>query len=89
MSRATQYQILATKPDGNVFEVGFSRIKSRDGIVRCIRRRAEHFIAVSGVSRDAVFHYAGSKTLLVEDWTVTYSGRTLRDVEFKAQKEAA
>ena len=81
MSRPTQYQIIATKPDGSVFEVGFSRIKSRDGIVRCIRRRAEHFMAVSGVARDAHFAFAGAKTLLVEGWTVTYSGRTLRHVE--------
>jgi len=83
----TQYQIIAQNVvDNREFHVGFSRIPSADGILRTIRRRVDFWLQQTGLPRNATYHKFASTPkgcgIVAGNWHVSYSGKTLRDLEF-------
>ena len=77
MSRATQFEIIAEAGAERV-SVGYSRIKSREGIARCIQRRAGFIVENLGIPRDTVCR-DGRGCITAGRWVFRYSGETLRD----------
>jgi hypothetical protein len=82
----TQYEIVARNADGvRSFRVGFSRIKSRSGLLRAIRRRPEWFVQQTGIAPGTLYYKIDDKpgawAIHAADWRVEFTGRTLRDVE--------
>lgn len=85
MAHQTQYEVIARHLDGRAFRVGFSRIRSADGVLRCVRRESEKFLEQTGLDLHVHYHkVVNSPTcaLSLPDWQVEFSGRTLRDVDY-------
>lgn len=81
--RGTRYEVVATHSDGRTVAVGFLLRRSRSGLLRLMRSRADHLIGALGIGESDMMTFADSRAdhpvAKVAGWRIALSGRTQRE----------
>lgn len=81
---ATRYEVVAHGPAGETIRVGFTRRRSRPGLMEVLRSRGEELVEAMDVGDDdrLTLHTKPNVHATFEPcgWTVGFTGRTEREV---------